>query len=620
MDRRDFIKIAGAATAGGTVLEVMLQARAQDGSTRGKPVKGPPPNIIVILVDEMRYPKVFPAGITTANEFIKKVMPETYKGIWNDGVKFSNYFTASDACSPARGTIVSGLYNQQSWVMCTRPPQSIEAPSLNRAYPTYGKLLRQLGYETPYIGKWHLSDYPTDDKLKPSYLEAYGFDGLTIPDPLGQGTEGFEKDQDTAAQAVDWLSSRKASQPPFCLTVGFINPHDKEFFWGGTEWDRYNALYEQAGQEPYIPYTPNPAESSPPSLGFPAVPPNWESAAKLKTTKPGYQTLQQDLFTITFGSGISDNSKQTKFSLAPSEIPVFAAQGIDAAFAPYSYWSRGLDLYAQVMKYVDQQIGQVLKAIPQDIRDNTIVILTSDHGEYAGAHGLQGKAGAVYDEALRVPLVVRDFSERFTNFPEVTRTQLASSVDFLNLLLGLGSLGTTRWMTPELKKIYGKRLNLIPLLRSDSASGRPYILHSTDEHIPRILSGPNAKGHIIGLRTKEYKLGVYADWAPATTRIVQKSIELEYYDYATRGGRLEIDNLCSPEDETCKASGTQAAQKLQLLLNNLISNELRAPLPGALKKAQEFSRDRYLLYVSALDTIRNNTDPRLRNILLGTFI
>ncbi|MBV9390078.1 MAG: sulfatase-like hydrolase/transferase [Chroococcidiopsidaceae cyanobacterium CP_BM_ER_R8_30] len=614
MDRRDFIKVTGAATAG-TFLAKLLEQQAQATTTPETPVEGPRPNIIIILVDEMRYPTVFPTGITTADEFIASVMPNTYNWLWRDGVKFSNYFTASDACTPARGTIVSGLYAQQSWMLTTRPQTSLQAPSLNRAFPTYGKLLRRLGYETPYIGKWHLSNAPTNGNLT-SYLQAYGFDGLTIPDPLGVGTEGYQKDQQTAAQAVDWLSNRTANQPPFCLTVGFVDPHDKEYFWGGTEADLYNSLYQQAGKKQFKSYTPNPAESSPPPLGFPPVPPNWESADTLKNNKPSLQSFQKQLFEQAFGTGVSDDPSVTTFSFVPSQIQFFQVQGYETALAPYAYWSRALDLYALVMQYVDQQIGLVLNAVPEEIRDNTVVVLTSDHGEYGSAHGLQGKSATVYDEALRVPLVVRDFSSRFTQSPEVTRTQLASSVDLLSLLLGLASLGTTNWMTPELQKIYGKRLNLIPLLSDQNASGRPYILHTTDEYVPLIVTGVGTKPHIIGYRTEAEKLGIYSAWKHGTTDIELNSIELEYYDYTTEGGRAETDNLTNSDDPTVQAK-IQAL--LEVVLQQLIPNELQAPLPAFLQPAQDFSRLRYLQYVSLIDSIKSTSDSLVRDIIAGTF-
>jgi len=48
-----------------------------------------------------------------------------------------------------------------------------------------------------------------------------------------------------------------------------------------------------------------------------------------------------------------------------------------------------------------------MESISEEVRQNTIFIFTSDHGEYGSSHGLQGKGGTVYDEGIRVPLIVR---------------------------------------------------------------------------------------------------------------------------------------------------------------------------------------------------------------------
>ena len=66
-----------------------------------------------------------------------------------------------------------------------------------------------------------------------------------------------------------------------------------------------------------------------------------------------------------------------------------------------------MDMYTKAMADVDVQVGRVLDAIPPDVRDNTVVFV-ADHGAYGGSHGMSGNAGSFYDEAVRVPLIIRD--------------------------------------------------------------------------------------------------------------------------------------------------------------------------------------------------------------------
>ena len=212
MKRRDFLKSTGA--VGGSLLAGLGKAGAQTDV-----VKGPQPNILFILVDELRYPTVFPNGIKSPDQFLEKFMPNLHK-LWKRGVKFGNYHTAANACTPSRGVIITGLYSQQNWLITTilsspnpNPAVVKLQPVLNDSYPTYGKLLRQAGYDTPYRGKWHVS-IPIAPQAGGNGLEDYGFDYDTYPDPTGsnlQGTygdeaNGYHNDAYTANQAVEFLS------------------------------------------------------------------------------------------------------------------------------------------------------------------------------------------------------------------------------------------------------------------------------------------------------------------------------------------------------------------------------------------------------------------------------
>src|ERR1041384_2130886 len=79
------------------------------------------PNIVLITVDQMRFPMNFPkdTGINTPDDFISNYMPKLYQYLWNPGVKFTNYYTAASDCTAARATIHTGLYAYQTYSMLT---------------------------------------------------------------------------------------------------------------------------------------------------------------------------------------------------------------------------------------------------------------------------------------------------------------------------------------------------------------------------------------------------------------------------------------------------------------------------------------------------------------------
>jgi len=626
MDRRDFLKSTGIAAAAGALGGADVFAQASDmQATPPDPVPGPQPNILFILVDELRFPSALPAGVNSVDEFLARFMPNVHS-LWQRGVKFGSHYTAAAACTPARGVLISGLYSQQSWLMqtLTNEPGEVSAtPPLNPAYPTYGKLLRRAGYQTPYIGKWHLS-FEVLAGLRP-----YGFQGITSPDPIGynlQGTVGqkpgtpcyqftFPNDQDIANQAVQWLGSRPVNDEPWCLTVSFVNPHDQEFFWAGTEFQTYNDLfpdgsslqpvkkYSTCGDPPVVAWEDDPLKS-PPSFGYAALPPNWETVAALQANKPSTQALAWWAQAAIFSGSANEDPSQSGFSV--KRYP-FQDQGGDVGFgvAPFSYWQRCRDSYTNIMQIVDQRIGEVLSALPRDVAENTIIVFSSDHGEYAGAHGfMSGKILTCYDEAFHVPLIVVDPSGRFVSDIETVRTELTSSVDMLAFLVSLGNMGTRDWMTGRLARIYGGRHDMVPMLRSASAPGRPYLLLATDELIPAKFNTNNYPIHIAGLRTQSAKLATYSTWTPRTGQIEPGTVELEFYDYATPQGAAELAN--NPDDP-------RAQQMLDILLNDLIPNELRAPLPPGLAAAQDISRAAYLLLEE--QTLNPNTNASVRSVL-----
>src|ERR1019366_4980068 len=116
--------------------------------------------------------------------------------------------------------------------------------------------------------------------------------------------------------------------------------------------------------------------------------------------------------------------------------------GADAVKA----WLPFMDLYLKLIREVDSQLGAVMAALasrPQ-LAANTIVVFTSDHGEYGSSHGLRGKGAGAYEEAIRVPLIVKDLRGRLNAAPARARTGLTSSVDIAPLLLTIAT-GSNSW-------------------------------------------------------------------------------------------------------------------------------------------------------------------------------
>lgn len=597
-------------------------------------------NVLFILVDQMRYPVHLPSGTNNADEFIQKFMPNLYT-LWQSGVKFANHQITATACGPSRATLVTGLYTQQTWNVATYAPiLGNTPPELSPDMPTYGKLFQAAGYDTPYMGKWHLSEPWVTGMAR------YGFEGITeqyqldaanlqgtYSDPNYVDSNGvttpYYNDEYIADVAVNWLSAKTVNDRPWCLTVGLQNPHDYQFFPTGTEFQTFTNLFSSVAANPQhsiqaAPYSRQPSATgvnwstnvfnniNVASYGYPAVPPNWEDLDALNQNKPLWQTVVRQWNGMQFGI-VYESISQTNYDIKPYPftthvysgyspfIPGNAPFTLGMGYAPYSYWQKGLAAYTLAMQIVDRSIGRVLNAIPADVAKKTVIVFTSDHGEQAGSHGfISNKSGNVYSETVRVPLIVSDPTGKFTGDVGVERTQITSAVDLTPMMVSFAYGGTRSWMTGENATLYSKRFDMFPLLKSASANGRDYALFSTDETIDLwqdFATAPNSvknqtPPHVLALITQNRKLSVYSNWTPGTVDIANDGRQDgELYDISTPTGRYEIDNLYRSS-----ANASEVATLKNLLLNDLVPNEMRAPLPESLRAAQESAKQQLINY------------------------
>jgi arylsulfatase A-like enzyme len=498
------------------------------------------PNILVVMVDQMRYPQWFEeAGNLDALPNIKRIA--------DNSVNFSRHYVGAAACTPSRGCMLTGLYAHQTYCMIT------QVSHLHPGFPTWGTYLRDFGYDTHWFGKWHCSEDGCSDGETLTYLDAYGFTTHTCPDPHGSPGEGLRLDDDIAGEFTTWLQAQNGqSTTPWCATVSFVNPHDIMFY----------------------PNLIPPAEEAAPEV-FTSLPPNYETPVQLQTRqKP---QLQSELV-----------------KAANRQFGVMEHQPTNR-----DEWLRMLDIYLYMQQLVDAQVGVVLDALdahPQ-IKNNTVVIFTSDHGDYGGSHGLRGKGGAVYEEAVWVPFYVNDYSGKLSAQPG-ERTQLTSHVDMAPLLMTI-AYGGNGWRSLPSATHLANRHDMLAIVQDEDAPGRPYILHTTDEPGLEEKNDPaydwtpfnnEVPNHVICYRNADGKLSTYSFWEENTSKILEEGQEVECYDYATEDGRLEIDNITDPSHALYST--------LKSALDQAIPVELRAPLPASLQNAQTAAMIQYLLDIN----------------------
>jgi arylsulfatase A-like enzyme len=548
VNRRRFLagglRVTGAITAASLAVDSLAGGAggaAAHASTRkpGPYVRSSQPNILVIMVDQLRMPRWFgPGGHAAA-------LPPNMARLARSGVSFLRHYTSSNDCTPARAAMLTGLHTHQTGCMING------ASTLDPGFPTWGTMLRDHGYATFWYGKWHLAsdDRHWNHRSGSPGLARYGFDGGTFPSPNGAPGQGWRVDPKIAKQFDQWYRAASGDSP-WCTTVSFVNPHDIAWWW---RWSKVSAM-----------------EAASPSR-IAALPPNFETPAQLTARrKPRVQRSLQETSAVSFG-----------------EVP-FTGANLEAAWLPF------LDLYAKLQLEVDRHVGHVLDTLARrrQVMENTIVVLTSDHGEYGASHGLRGKGAGMYEEGIRVPLIVSDRSGTLRGAPNTVRHQITSSVDVAPLLLTLGS-GSAGWRLDPRYTHLATRPDLAQIVGDPAAPGRRYALHATDEVLTEFALLPydaQAPLHVKGIVTPNAKYATYSHWQADTTDTLAHGEESELYDYKTRAGYLELDN---------GAGRSQLEDRLRASLEQATLEELHAPLPFTLVEAQRRGLAEYHSLASA---------------------
>lgn len=363
----------------------------------------PRPNILMILVDEMRAPRPYdPQLPLPAQERLRA-----------HGLSLDRHYTAATACAPSRTSLFTGHYpslhgvSQTDGMAKTASDVTWLAPD---TVPTLGHYLSAAGYRTYYRGKWHLShadllddkgdSVPTNDKdgnvipdgvrayQAADPLAAYGFSGWIGPEPHGAdpANTGYVRDPLFTNQIVEQLArlgeDARQSAPPFFFVASLVNPHDIAV---------YSQLWSTGWGFPW------------PDDSFPEIP------------EP--PTADEDL---------ADRPRCQK-DYVDKYWRMLMPQLTTDRYRRFYFW---------LQQQVDAQITRILDALDAaHLTENTLIVFTSDHGDMLGAHGgMHQKWHNAYEETVRVPLVVSNP----VRFPTATRTErLTSHIDLVPTILGL---------------------------------------------------------------------------------------------------------------------------------------------------------------------------------------
>lgn len=213
--RREFLQAGLATVTSAALVEGSAAADAREAEKK-------PYNVVLIISDQESF------GLHRPKDYELPARAELRKR----GTRFERHYIGAAMCTPSRGVIFSGQPPQVNGVFDQMEMGYV--PSLPREAPSIGKVMKQLGYETAYFGKFELRRdiiYPKDTVNYEKALVEYGFDTIAPDgDKTGKPDQGYDTDTYTVAEGNRWLRSHaqalnRKGKPCF-LVISLINPHD----------------------------------------------------------------------------------------------------------------------------------------------------------------------------------------------------------------------------------------------------------------------------------------------------------------------------------------------------------------------------------------------------------
>jgi len=403
-------------------------------------VPAPRPNVVFILMDDLRFDELG----CTGHPFVQT--PHIDR-LAREGALFRNAFATTPLCSPSRACFLTGRYAHAHGITdnVDRSPQS-------HRLVTWPRLLDEAGYDTAFIGKWHMG---VDDSPRPGFDHWVSVKGQgRYLDPElnvdGQAVQarGYVTDI-FSARAVAFL--RQPRTRPFCLVLAHKCVHpDVE--------QRADGSVSSAIGSAFLP-----AERHR-GLYADQIPPRRPSAFQPPRGKPALERQVEGLPPLGRETATDDETIRNRLRML-----LAAEEGVGQIFAALA------------------ATGQL---------DRTILVFTSDHGYFYGEHGLSVERRLAYEEAIRIPLLIR-YPPLIK--PGTTLDPLVLSIDLAPTLLAACGVAV-----PE--SVHGR--SLVPLLAGEPWPARTSFLieHFSDNVFPRMRQmGYQA------VRTERWKYIHYVD-------------------------------------------------------------------------------------------------------------
>lgn len=423
------------------------------------------PNIVIIISDDHAFQAIGAYG--------NKLMPTpNIDRIAKEGVLFNKGYVTNSICGPSRAVILTGKYSHKNGF------KDNENSRFDGSQDSFVKQLKKSGYETAWIGKWHLESDPQGFdywQILPAQGQYYNPD-FHMMDGTNKKNVGYVSDIVEDA-AENWLDKRDMDKP-FCLVIGHKATH-RTWIPDGQDMGKFDHVTFPLPANFYDDYKNREAAKV-------------QDMSIAKTMVMGYDLK-------VFDSKTEEDREGSIARMNPEQRAKF-----DAYYGPIAAdlkkrnlsgkelvewkFQRYMRDYMSTAVSLDRNIGRTLDYLDKNnLTENTIVVYLSDQGFYLGEHGWFDKR-FIYEESFRTPMMMR--------YPGVVKPGTVSNDFVMNLDLAPTMLDAAGVAIP--KDEQGQ--SFLPLLKDKKAKGREAIYYHYYEN------GEHSVSPHFGVRTKRYKL------------------------------------------------------------------------------------------------------------------
>ncbi|MDG2091603.1 MAG: sulfatase-like hydrolase/transferase [Gammaproteobacteria bacterium] len=314
------------------------------------------PNIIVVLVDDMRWDEI---GVADH----PYVQTPNIDRIAQEGVQFINAFTVNPLCSPSRAALLTGQHAHYHGIT-----DNLARNELSHELETFPQRLHESGYDTAFIGKWHMGN---DDTARPGFNRWVGLRGQgEALDPMlnfdGERRQitGYVTDI-LHEEAIEFISEDRDT--PFMLYLSHKGLHPNIF-----QADDGTALGLDGSGDAGSGFI---AADRHVGMYSDAEPPRRPNYGVVPTDKPALMRAIENVSALSLETVTSDKIIRER---------------------------------QEMLMAIDEGLGDMLTKLEElDQLDNTLVVVLSDHGYWYGEHALGAERRMSYEEGIRIPMVMR---------------------------------------------------------------------------------------------------------------------------------------------------------------------------------------------------------------------